>query len=685
VAKPKKLSPPNLDRVRNIGIAAHIDAGKTTLTERVLFYTGANHRIGEVHDGGAHMDYIAEEQEHGITISAAVTRCPWREHLIQIVDTPGHVDFTIEVERAMRVLDGAVIVLDAVRGVEPQTETVWRQANRFDVPRCIFINKMDRPGASYQRCIDSLEKRLGASPVPVCLPLEDGSVLDLVEQTRITFSGEHGEIVDVGPIRDEDAEVLQEYRESMLLACAEIDEELEELVFEEAEIPTERIWSALRAGTMARQMNPLFGGSALRNWGIQPLLDGVLKIMPAPLERPASIATDLGGEEDIVEMDSAEPLVALAFKVQLFEGRRHVFVRIYRGILEPGMTVALGGREQTERVARVFDVNAGSKRRLDAAYAGQIVLLAGLRHATTGDTLCDPEHELLLERIDTKEPVLGLAIEPESTRDESKMLEVMGKLCEEDPTLRFEEDPDTGQRVLKGMGELHLQMIFERVQREYGLKLRVGKPTVMTRETISRSAEASFKVDRVLKAGDKEIPLRAVVAVSVRPLPRDAGSEVDVEDYQIRPSGFSLNDEQREAVEDGTRDGITGGPVEGAPLQDVAVRLERVTVFEEGSSAQALRMAAAQAVRAALVEAGGQVLRPLMQIEVVVPDENLGTVLGDLQSRRASISGQESELGMSTIHGTCPLQALLGYTTSLRSITSGRGQFTMEFARFDVA
>ena len=349
------------------------------------------------------------------------------------------------------------------------------------------------------------------------------------------------------------------------------------------------------------------------------------------------------------------------------------------------MTVALGGREQTERVARVFDVNAGSKRRLDAAYAGQIVLLAGLRHATTGDTLCDPEHELLLERIDTKEPVLGLAIEPESTRDESKMLEVMGKLCEEDPTLRFEEDPDTGQRVLKGMGELHLQMIFERVQREYGLKLRVGKPTVMTRETISRSAEASFKVDRVLKAGDKEIPLRAVVAVSVRPLPRDAGSEVDVEDYQIRPSGFSLNDEQREAVEDGTRDGITGGPVEGAPLQDVAVRLERVTVFEEGSSAQALRMAAAQAVRAALVEAGGQVLRPLMQIEVVVPDENLGTVLGDLQSRRASISGQESELGMSTIHGTCPLQALLGYTTSLRSITSGRGQFTMEFARFDVA
>ena len=685
MAKPKKLSPPNLDRVRNIGIAAHIDAGKTTLTERVLFYTGANHRIGEVHDGGAHMDYIAEEQEHGITISAAVTRCPWREHLIQIVDTPGHVDFTIEVERAMRVLDGAVIVLDAVRGVEPQTETVWRQANRFDVPRCIFINKMDRPGASYQRCIDSLEKRLGASPVPVCLPLEDGSVLDLVEQTRITFSGEHGEIVDVGPIRDEDAEVLQEYRESMLLACAEIDEELEELVFEEAEIPTERIWSALRAGTMARQMNPLFGGSALRNWGIQPLLDGVLKIMPAPLERPASIATDLGGEEDIVEMDSAEPLVALAFKVQLFEGRRHVFVRIYRGILEPGMTVALGGREQTERVARVFDVNAGSKRRLDAAYAGQIVLLAGLRHATTGDTLCDPEHELLLERIDTKEPVLGLAIEPESTRDESKMLEVMGKLCEEDPTLRFEEDPDTGQRVLKGMGELHLQMIFERVQREYGLKLRVGKPTVMTRETISRSAEASFKVDRVLKAGDKEIPLRAVVAVSVRPLPRDAGSEVDVEDYQIRPSGFSLNDEQREAVEDGTRDGITGGPVEGAPLQDVAVRLERVTVFEEGSSAQALRMAAAQAVRAALVEAGGQVLRPLMQIEVVVPDENLGTVLGDLQSRRASISGQESELGMSTIHGTCPLQALLGYTTSLRSITSGRGQFTMEFARFDVA
>lgn len=684
MAKAKQLTPPNLERVRNIGIAAHIDAGKTTLTERVLFYTGASHRIGEVHDGSAHMDFIDEEREHGITISAAVTRCPWQDHLIQIVDTPGHVDFTIEVERSMRVLDGAVIVLDAVRGVEPQTETVWRQANKFDVPRCIFVNKMDRPGASYTRCMQSLEKRLHAHPVPVCVPLEDGSVLHLVTGERYTFSGEMGEVVETGPLREEDEEVFREHRESMLLACAVLDPELEDLVLEEAHIPEERIWAALRMGTMTGKMNCVFGGSALRNWGVQPLLDALLKIMPTPLERPPSIGRDPDGEEVLVEMSHEGGLVALAFKVQLFDGRRHVFVRIYRGVLEPGAMVALAGRDESERVARVFDVDAGSKKRLDAAFAGQIVLLAGLRKATTGDTLCDPGTPVLLERIDTKEPVLGLAIEPQSTRDEAKMLEVIAKMCEEDPTLRFVEDADTGQRVLRGMGELHLQMIFERIEREYGLKLRAGKPSVTTRETISQEARGDVTVDRLLKIGEKDIPLKARVVVSVRPTERDSGEVVETGAFELLPAGAVLGEEQRKAVELGTRDGITAGPVEGAPLQDLAVRLETVQLFEQGSTPQALRMAAAQAVRHALTDAGGQVMMPLMKVEVVVPDENMGTVLGDLQSRRASITGSESELGMSTIHGTCSLKELIGYTTTLRSLTSGRGQFTMEFERFDV-
>ena len=514
----------NLDVVRNIGIAAHIDAGKTTLTERILYYTGANHRIGEVHEGSAHMDWQAEEQAHGITITTAVTRCPWRDHLIQVVDTPGHVDFTIEVERAMRVLDGAVIVMDGVRGVEPQTETVWRQANKFDIPRVIFINKMDRPGASYERCLDSLAKKLGANPVPVCVPVADGNVvLDLVNEKLIRFSGEKGETVSVEEISDEHTDEFNTHRESMLLAVAEANPELEDAVMEEEPIATADIWAALKSATIAGKINPVFGGSALRNWGIQPLLDGVLELLPAPLERPATIATDTQGEETFVEMNQDEPLVALAFKVQMFDGRRHVFVRIYRGTMKPGMKVARAGKDSEERIARVFDVNSGSKRRIDRAVAGQIVLLAGLRHATTGDTLCLPGEEVLLESIDAREPVLGLAIEPESSRDESKMLDALRKVCEEDPTLRFEEDSETGQRILSGMGELHLQIIFERLERENSLKLRAGKPRVVARETIAGAGRGEVLLDRLLKLGEKELHLKARAVVTARPLERGSG------------------------------------------------------------------------------------------------------------------------------------------------------------------
>jgi elongation factor G len=675
-----------LDRVRNIGIAAHIDAGKTTLTERILFYTGASHKIGEVHDGQAHMDWMAEERAHGITITSAVTQCPWKDHLVQIVDTPGHVDFTIEVERAMRVLDGAIIVLDAVRGVEPQTETVWRQANRFDIPRMIFVNKMDRPGASYERAMETVIKRLGGNPVPVVVPVE-GAAVNLVDETVMRFSGDQGEQIDVVELAGELAEQVEHHRETMLLSAAEFDPALEEMALEGGHPPPEQVWAALRKGTIASRIHPVFGGSALRNWGVQAVIDGAIALMPAPLERPPAIGTHAKtGEEELVEMRADGPLAALAFKVQLWEGRRHVFARIYRGTLKAGDKVRVAGTDTTERVARIFDVDAAKKRRVEVARAGQIVLLAGLREATTGDTLCATDHPVLLERIESRDPVLGLAIEPESSGDEDKFLDVIRKVCEEDPTLRFIEDEDTGQRILSGMGELHLLIVFERIEREFGCHIRAGKPRVMTRETIERQGRADSTVDRTIRTGEDEtIHLKARVVAAAEPRGRGEGVTLDADAPAVSPSTASLSRLQAEAVAAGANDALSGGPIEGAALVDIAVRVDRVELFGDASSPQALRIAASQAVREAIADAGAQLLRPLMKIEVVVPEEAMGTVLGDLQARTAVINGTETDMSVATIHGVCPLQALLGYTTQLRSMTQGRGQFTMEFARFDVS
>jgi elongation factor G len=673
---------PNLDRVRNIGIAAHVDAGKTTLTERILYYTGANHRIGEVHEAAAHMDYLPEEREHGITITTAVTRCPWKDHAIQVVDTPGHVDFTIEVERSMRVLDGAIIVMDGVRGVEPQTETVWRQAKQFDIPRLLFINKMDKPGADFFASLDMVEERLGGNPVPICIPLEDGSVIDLVDQKHIRFSGNLGQDTTVGEIPEEHLDLVELYRESTLLAAAEEDEELEELVLMEEEVDPEQVWAALRKATIEGRIHPAFGGSSLRNWGVQPILDGVLKLLPSPKERPASSAKTLDGEECIVEMVNDGPMVALAFKVQMWEGRRHVFARIYRGTLKPGDKIRIAGKDKEERVARVFDVDANTKKRLDHAEAGQIVLLAGLRFTTTGDTICSAEQELLLEAIEAKEPVLGLAIEAESTKDESKMLEAIAKVCEEDPTVRFEEDEETGQRILRGMGELHLQIIFERLQREFKLKIRAGRPRVTVRETISGSGSATITLDRTIRVGDKELKLKAKAKAVASPNVRGGGIDFTVQP-SILPPGSSLSSDQLQAIESGVKDSLMGGPIEGAPLEDVKVQLEEVSLFEGASTPQALRIVAAQAVREALIDAGGIKLQPIMKIEVVVPDEYVGGVQGDLLSRHSIITGQKSSMGATSLLGECPLEKLLGYMTELRSMTRGRGTFTMEFSRFD--
>ncbi len=681
---------PDLSRVRNIGIAAHVDAGKTTLTERMLYYAGVSHKIGEVHDGAAHMDYMAEEQDHGITITAAVTRLPWRDYQIQLIDTPGHVDFTIEVERSMRVLDSCVIVLDGVRGVEPQTETVWRQRTQFHLPTLFFVNKLDRPGADFERVLATVRERLNAEPVAITVPLPnyDGTVLHLLERARLRFGGEKGEQVQRLPGDEATWAWARPWRDHLLLAAAEMDDALAEQVLAEEEPDIEAVWAALRLAVLAGKVCPVFAGSALRNQGVQPLLDGVVQLLPAPAERPPSLAHRPDGSEEWVAVNAGEPLAALVFKVQMWEGRRHVFARLYRGILKSGDEVVIPGPKGTlrqERVTRLFEVDANHKNRLDQATAGQIVLLAGLRWATTGDTLCAPAHPLWLERIEARAPVLGLAIEPQSSADEEKLLDALDQLQQEDPTLKVEDNQETGQRVLRGMGELHLQIASERLRREFGVNIRVGSPDVVTRETLLRSSELETVFHRLIEPADaKKLELKARARIAVEPLPRGAGVTVIVEP-RVCPEGAELHLAQRDAVVAGVEDALISGPATGAPLQDVAVRVLEVELFGALSSPQALRIAVAETVRKALIQAGGRALWPIMTTEVVVPESDVGVVIGDLQSRRAVIRDTTTLGEMTVIHCDCALDRLLGYITDLRGMTHGRGQFTMTFDRFDVA
>jgi elongation factor G len=681
----KKLS--RLSHVRNIGVAAHVDAGKTTLTERMLFYTGASYKIGEVHDGAAHMDYLAEEQQHGITITAAVTKAPWREHVLQVVDTPGHVDFTIEVERAMRVLDGCIVVLDGVRGVEPQTETVWRQRSRFQLPALIFVNKMDRPGADYRRSLEAVRRRLKIEPAPITFPLPDGGgVVHLIERTHISFAGEQGEFPVVEPCPEPLWNELADLRESLYLAAAEVDDELADWVLGGEEPTPEMLRAAIRRGTLCGSFCPCYGGSALRNVGVQPILDGVVDFLPAPLDRPPAVATLSDGTPVEVHMGTDGPLAALAFKVQLWDGRRHVFARIYRGVLHPGDTVAFptpGGSGQREQVARLFDVDAGRKTKIDRAEAGEIVLLAGLRYASTGDTLCDPDHLLSLERIDARAPVLGLAIEPAAGTDEEKLLEVLSKVQQEDPTLRVEEDEETGQRLLRGMGELHLQIVLERIKREFGVRIRSGRPAVAVRETIRRGATADALFAPPPNPDPRHPDLMARVALEVKPLPRGAGERIKGP-ARVVPEGVELTVAQRDVIEQSIRSTLAAGPLMAAQVEDLVVTIAEVELFGQGSSPEALAAAASKALRQALERAEPAAMHPIMRVEVVIPEASLGVVLGDLQARRALIQGTDPVGEDITIRAEAALETLLGYATALRSLTQGRGQFSMELDRFDL-
>ena len=683
--------PTKLSFVRNIGVAAHVDAGKTTLTERMLFYTGASHKIGEVHDGAAHMDWMAEEQQHGITITAAVTKAPWRDHALQVVDTPGHVDFTIEVERSMRVLDGVIVVLDGVRGVEPQTETVWRQRCRFGVPVLFFVNKMDRPGADFTRCLEAIEAKLEVKPVALTVPVvdeqgnEEHAVVHLLHRTLIRFEGEQGEVVTSEPCPDALWARCAGLHETLLLAAADADEALADQVLAGEEPDPANVIRALRKGTLAGSIFPCLGGSALRNIGVQPLLDAAVDLLPAPLDRPPALARlpDGGTEEVVLGPDG--PLAALVFKVQLWDGRRHCFVRVYRNRLLPGDRVSfvgLDGRTVTEHVARIFDTDAGRKQRLDVAEPGQIVLLAGLRHAGTGDTLCDPEHLLLLERIDARQPVLSLAIEPGAGTDEERLLEALDKVTQEDPTLAVAEDPDTGQRLLRGMGELHLQIVLERLAREFGVAVRSGRPAVAVRESITADATVSFLYTRPPSPDGKHPELTAGATVQVTPAARGTGNSMTLSP-KVLPAGTELAPEQREALRQGLAQALAAGPEHGAPVEDLEVRLTQVELFGQQSPPDALAAAAARALGKALVQAGPCALEPVMRVEVVVPDENLGAVLGDLQQRQAAIQATDTSDGDSVVACEVALARLLGYATELRSLTQGRGQFSMHFLRFD--
>ncbi len=683
--------PSRLSHVRNIGVAAHVDAGKTTLTERILFYTGASYKIGEVHDGAAHMDYLAEEQRHGITITAAITEAPWREHLLQLIDTPGHVDFTIEVERAMRVLDGCIIVLDGVRGVEPQTETVWRQRSHFNLPALFFVNKMDRPGADFSRALAAIKQRLKTEPAPVTVPVaatgdQSAGVVHLIDQTLMRFTGEQGEQISIEPCPATLWEQLAGLRETLLLAAAEVDDALAEYVLAGAEPPTELLRSAIRKGTLSGLLCPCYGGSALRNLGVQPLLDGVVDFLPAPPDRPSMQAELPDGTQQAVQIDAAGSLVALAFKVQLWDGRRHVFARIYRGILKPGDPVEFissDGRCQHEQIARLFEVDAGRKTKLDQAEAGQIVLLAGLRFASTGDTLCAPGHLLRLERIATHAPVLGLAIEPVDGTDADKLLDVLAKVQQEDPTLHVEEDSETGQRLLRGMGELHLQIVIERLAREFGIQVRTGRPAVAVRETIRRTAMAEALFAPQPTPDPRQPRLMARVAVALEPLARGSGQRVMVKP-RVFPEGAELTPAQTHAIDAAITGCLASGSLHGAPLLDLSVQVTEVELFGQGSTPEALTAATARALHQALTLALPALMHPVMRLEVVVSECSVGAVLGDLQSRHAIILDTEANGDQVAIQAEVALEPLLGYTTTLRSLTQGRGQFSMTFDRFDL-
>ncbi|WP_319466581.1 elongation factor G [uncultured Pseudodesulfovibrio sp.] len=670
-----------LGNLRNIGIIAHIDAGKTTLTERILYYSGKIHRIGEVHEGTATMDYMPEEQERGITITSAVTSCSWSPCMINIIDTPGHVDFTIEVERSLRVLDGAVGVFCGVSGVEPQSETVWRQSETYSVPKLAFVNKMDRLGADFEKVVESISSKLGANPLPIQYPQGEGDefrgVYDLVEMKRLEFDPKtDGEEFAAHDLNESELELLSPWRERLIETASDEDEEILDLYLSGEEIPADRIRAAIRIATLARKVVPVLVGSALRNIGVQPVMDAVCDYLPSPLEVPTAVGVEPESKSKIsYEVSHKEPLSALVFKVAMDSGRKLAMMRIYSGKLSGGDTVYNITQGQNERVARLFRLHAGRKEKLDTAYAGDMVAAAGMKFARTGDTLCERETPILLEQIADYKPVISLAIEPRNSEEAEKLDEVLEKYLMEDPTLELKRDEDTGQIILSGMGELHLEVILERLKREYKLEPRAGRPQVVYQETIGAKGAGQAEFNREL--GD-DVHFGSV-RLTVEPMSRGEGRKISFEvDPEVWPAAWL------EAVEDGISDGLQSGVVKGYPVQDVRVRVLELDRRDGESSPVGYRMASAMALKDALGKADSCLMEPIMWVEIGVPEDFVGEVVGLLGSKGAKIENMLDRSGQKVVQGLAPLGKLFGFSTELRSATQGRAGFVMKFSRFDV-
>ncbi len=669
-----------IKNVRNIGIIAHIDAGKTTVTERILYYTGRSHKMGEVHDGEAIMDWMPDEQERGITITSAVTACHWKGHEIDIIDTPGHVDFTIEVERSLRVLDGAVGVFCAVGGVEPQSETVWRQADKYKVPKIAFVNKLDRIGADFLNAVDMMKTRLGASPLILQLPVgsEDtfSGIIDLVGMQQIVWDEDTlGEAFELQPIPQSLEELAGEYREKLVEILADVDDGIMEAYLSEEPIDESDIREAIRRATIDLKLVPVLCGSALKNKGVQPLIDAIVAYLPSPVDIPPIKGLDPeSGETLQFAARDSEPLTAIIFKVAMMEGRKMSFIRIYSGKVHAGGEVYNPGRKSTEKLSRILRMHANKRERVDAAGAGSLVGVVGLKHSTTGETLCSKKVPVLLEKIEFYEPVISVAIEPKSHADQEKLDEVLDKFMIEDPTLRVKVDEDTGQTILSGMGELHLEIIISRMLREFKTSVNVGKPQVVYRETIKKEAAAGAIFDKEV-AGQRHF---GEVHLTLRPRPRGEGNLFvsNVDETKI-PENFIP------AIEQGVVESLESGMAMGYPVVDVEAVLTGGSFRESLGSDLAYKVSASMACKEALSTGGPFLLDPIMDVEVFIPEAFMGEVIGDLNSRGGKIESLEPQMDAQVIKAVVPLARMFGYATSLRSATQGRGTFTMQFSHFD--
>jgi elongation factor G len=671
-----------LERTRNIGIMAHIDAGKTTTTERVLYYTGRSYKIGEVHEGTATMDWMVQEQERGITITSAATTSFWKDCRINIIDTPGHVDFTMEVERSLRVLDGAIAILDAVSGVEPQTETVWRQADKYKVPRIVYVNKMDRVGADYYRCLAMLKDRLGAHPVPIQIPLgrEDQfkGVINLIEQVAYVWSDSEdlGQSFETVEIPAEFKGQAEEYREKMIEGLAEVDDHLMEKYLGGEKVSAEEIRAAVRAGTISMKLFPIICGASFKNKGVQPMLDAVVDYLPSPLDvPPVSAVNPETQEHETREPDAKAPFSALAFKIMNdpFVGQL-TFVRVYSGTLSSGTGVYNSTRDRKERIGRLVRMHANKREEIEAISAGDIAAVVGLKDTRTGDTLCDPNKPIILESMDFPAPVIAVAIEPKTKADEEKLGQSLARLAMEDPTFKVNVDPETNQTLIHGMGELHLEIIVDRLLREFKVEANVGKPQVAYRETIRQKAEAQGRFVRQTggrgQYGDVWLEIE----------PSEAGAGVV---FENKLKGPAIPREYVPAVEKGVKEAAETGVLAGYPVVDIHVSLTDGSYHEVDSSEMAFKIAASMGFKEVCRKAKPVLLEPVMDVEVVVPSEYQGAVVGDLNSRRGRVVSMDSRGNAQVIRANVPLGQMFGYATDVRSMTQGRATYTMQFARYE--